>query len=174
MGREDARGKGKVYKLAFIDPMCDVTFLCPNKKVTKEVVRGEALRANASSPRTPLPPRKPPPTENVPIFSGLCGTNLQLCRMQAFKNRNIFECWMAMRRGIVKGAHLLVAPLYSASFGPFLAETRKGRITSVRQIGIYLILDTFLLTNFARRYSRYPMMKPNEFNNKSSTSDTLS
>ena len=38
MGREDARGKGKVYKLAFIDPMCDVTFLCPNKKVTKEVV----------------------------------------------------------------------------------------------------------------------------------------
>ena len=27
--------------------MVDVTFLCPNKKVTKEVVRGEALRANA-------------------------------------------------------------------------------------------------------------------------------
>ena len=26
--------------------MTDVTFLCPNKKVTKEVVRGEALRAN--------------------------------------------------------------------------------------------------------------------------------
>ena len=24
--------------------MCNVTFLCPNKKVTKEVVRGEALR----------------------------------------------------------------------------------------------------------------------------------
>ena len=45
--------------------------------------------------------------------------------MQAFKNRNIFECWMAMRLGIVKGALLLVAPLYSASFGPFLAETRK-------------------------------------------------
>ena len=32
-----------------------------------------------------------------------------------------------MRLGIVKGALLLVAPLYSASFGPFLAETRKGR-----------------------------------------------
>ena len=48
--------------------------------------------------------------------------------MEAFKNRNIFECWMAMRLGIVKGAHLSVAPLYSVSFGPFLAETRKGRI----------------------------------------------
>ena len=35
-----------VVKLEFIDPMADVTFLCPNKKVTKEVVRGEALRAN--------------------------------------------------------------------------------------------------------------------------------
>ena len=64
------------FKSEFIDPMCDVTFLCPNKKVTKEVVRGEALRANAeiverlppasdlfgfaarstTSPRTPLPP----------------------------------------------------------------------------------------------------------------------
>ncbi len=35
---------------------------------------------------------------------------------------------MAMRRGIPKGAHLLVAPLRSASFGTFLAETRKVRI----------------------------------------------
>ena len=35
----------------------------------------------------------------------------------------------AMRRGIVKGAHLPVAPLYSASFGTFLAETRKVRKT---------------------------------------------
>ena len=111
----------RYFKVEFIDPMCDVTFLCPNKKVTKEVVRGEAFRANSRnsgalatgkrtilircaehhSPRTPLPPRKPPPTENVPIFSGLCGENLQVCNMQAFKNRNIFECWMAMRLGIV-------------------------------------------------------------------------
>jgi hypothetical protein len=47
--------------------------------------------------------------------------------MKAFKNRNIFECWMAMRLGIPKGAHLLEAPLRSASFGTFLAETRKVR-----------------------------------------------
>ena len=33
-----------------------------------------------------------------------------------------------MRLGIPKGAHLLVAPLRSASFGTFLAETRKVRI----------------------------------------------
>jgi hypothetical protein len=51
--------------------------------------------------------------------------------MKAFKNRNIFECWMAMRLGIPKGAHLLEAPLRSASFGTFLAETRKVRRTSL-------------------------------------------
>ena len=33
-------------KLEFIDPIYEVTFLYPNKKVTKEVVRGEAFRAN--------------------------------------------------------------------------------------------------------------------------------
>ena len=56
---------------------------------------------------------------------------MQICNMEAFKNRNIFECWMAMRRGIVKGRDWPVAPLYSVSFGPFLAETRKGRYFSV-------------------------------------------
>ena len=31
------------HKLGFVDPMDDVTFLCPNKKVTKEVgLRGKA------------------------------------------------------------------------------------------------------------------------------------
>ena len=33
-------------KLMFVEQMCSVTFLYPNKKVTKEIVRGEALRAN--------------------------------------------------------------------------------------------------------------------------------
>ena len=32
-----------------------VTFLCPNKKVTKEVVRGEALRANRNLAPDPTP-----------------------------------------------------------------------------------------------------------------------
>ena len=32
-------------KLMFVKRMRIVTFLCPNKKVTKEIVRGEALRA---------------------------------------------------------------------------------------------------------------------------------
>ena len=35
--------------------MTDVTFLCPNKKVTKEVVRGEALRANRILAPDPTP-----------------------------------------------------------------------------------------------------------------------
>ena len=42
-------------KFQFIALKICVTFLCPNKKVTKEVVLGEALRANTPSPRTPLP-----------------------------------------------------------------------------------------------------------------------
>ena len=42
-------------KLEFIDSISDVTFLCPNKKVTKEVVRGEALRANCILAPDPTP-----------------------------------------------------------------------------------------------------------------------
>ena len=34
-----------------------------------------------------------------------------------------------MRRGVYRGAHLHVAPPISASFGTFLAETRKVRIS---------------------------------------------
>jgi hypothetical protein len=39
----------------FIVPMIRVTFLCPNKKVTKEIVRGEALRANRILAPDPTP-----------------------------------------------------------------------------------------------------------------------
>ena len=45
----------KRNKLEFIAPMADVTFLCPNKKVTKDVVRGEALRANRILAPDPTP-----------------------------------------------------------------------------------------------------------------------
>ena len=44
-----------VYELMLIAPMIRVTFLCPNKKVTKEVVRGEALRANRILAPDPTP-----------------------------------------------------------------------------------------------------------------------
>ena len=43
------------YKLEFIAAMIYVTFLCPNKKVTKEIVRGEALRANRTLAPGPTP-----------------------------------------------------------------------------------------------------------------------
>ena len=43
--------------------MIGVTFLCTNKKVTKEIVRGETLRINAPSPLIPLPPHRLPPAE---------------------------------------------------------------------------------------------------------------
>jgi hypothetical protein len=42
-------------KLMFIVLLVYVTFLCPNKKVTKEVVRGEALRANRILAPDPTP-----------------------------------------------------------------------------------------------------------------------
>ncbi len=39
--------------------MYDVTFLCPNKKVTKEVVRGEALRAKCRNSRALATGKRP-------------------------------------------------------------------------------------------------------------------
>ena len=121
--------------------------MCPNKKVTKEVVRGEALRAN-----TGIAERLPPASDlfrfaarsttspgshfrrvdhrPLKMFRFSVGSAVLTCKdssMKAFKNRYIFECWMAMRLGIPKGAHLLEAPLRSVSFGTFLAETRKVR-----------------------------------------------
>ena len=44
-----------LFKFQFIELMTGVTFLCPNKKVTKEVVRGEALRANSILAPDPTP-----------------------------------------------------------------------------------------------------------------------
>ena len=42
-------------KLMFVKRMRIVTFLCPNKKVTKEIVQGEALRANRILAPDPTP-----------------------------------------------------------------------------------------------------------------------
>ena len=44
-----------MVKFQFGELMTGVTFLCPNKKVTKEVVRGEALRANRILAPDPTP-----------------------------------------------------------------------------------------------------------------------
>ena len=53
-----------------------VTFLFPNKKVTKEIGIGEALRKGAL-PYVPHPPLRHPTPENVPIFRSLQGEDLQ-------------------------------------------------------------------------------------------------
>ena len=92
------------FKLEFIDPMGDVTFLCPNKKVTKEVVRGEALRAKCILAPDPTPAAFDHRPLKMSRFSaGSTEETFRVSTMKAFKNRNIFECWMAMRRGIPKG-----------------------------------------------------------------------
>ena len=43
------------FKLQFIAPMIGVTFLCTNKKVTKEVVIGEAFVSRSRAPNAPSP-----------------------------------------------------------------------------------------------------------------------
>ena len=43
------------FKFQFVELTIGVTFLFPNKKVTKEVVRGEALRANSILAPDPTP-----------------------------------------------------------------------------------------------------------------------
>ena len=54
-GSEDPQLFYLLYKFQFIAQPMGVTFLCPNKKVTKEVVRGEALRANRILAPDPTP-----------------------------------------------------------------------------------------------------------------------
>ena len=136
-------------KLEFIDLTPYVTFLCPNKKVTKEVVRGEALRTNrrnygaiATGNRPVLircaehhlaPDPTPAAFDHRPLkmsrFSA--GSAVLTCKFAECKRSKIGTFLNAGWRcggGYLRGRDLPVAPLRSASFGPFLAETRKGRI----------------------------------------------
>ena len=92
-----------------------VTFLCPLGKVTKESGIGEAFEARAPAPAYTLP-YVPLPWRTWEDFQGF---HIVFSRFP--------YVFPAMRRGIHKGAHLPVAPLMSASFGTFLAETRKVR-----------------------------------------------
>ena len=138
--------KRGIFKFQFIILTIGVTFLCPNKKVTKEVVRGEALRANtgiaerlppasdlfrfaARSTTSPGPHSRRVDHRPLKMSRFSAGSAMLNCKdssMKAFKNRNIFECWMAMRLGIPKGAHLLEAPLRSASLGHLSCRNKKG------------------------------------------------
>ena len=68
---------------------------CPAKKVTKECGQRGATKMR---PLWYPPPHFHPIPENVPIFGHLCRKNLKHFSMSAFKNRNIFGRWLAMRR----------------------------------------------------------------------------
>ena len=50
----------QMFKFQFIELMISVTFLCPNKKVTKEVVIGEALMPRCRATNCTLPYGTPP------------------------------------------------------------------------------------------------------------------
>ena len=60
----------KKYTFSQTKKCGNVTFLSPNKNVTKEVGIGEALRKSAL-PYVPHPPLRHPIPENVPIFGHL-------------------------------------------------------------------------------------------------------
>jgi len=100
-------------------------FLVPNKKVTKEVGIGEALRKGAL-PYVPHQPQRLPVSKNVPIFEHLRFKNFQVFSWQTAENRYIFGCRLARRRrGFLRGHAFSECPLKSRSFGTFLGETRK-------------------------------------------------
>ena len=100
-----------------------VTFLSPNKKVTKEVGIGEALIAsqNAPSPKNPSRNRnlKAKPRnegENVPIFALPSDVLHNLCQVRAGS---------FLRGRLWRAGARHSGPLKSASSRTFLAETRK-------------------------------------------------
>ena len=74
-----------------------VTFLSLNKKVTKEVSIGEALR-KCALPYEPHPPHRHPTGENVPIFASLQGENLRISGLQVFKIRNVLSLAILSKR----------------------------------------------------------------------------
>ena len=66
------------FKLQFVVLLTGVTFLCPNKKVTKEIVRGEALRANRILAPDPTPAAFDHRPLKMSRFSA--GSAVQTCR----------------------------------------------------------------------------------------------
>jgi len=137
----------QLFKLEFIDPMADVTFLCPNKKVTKEVVRGEALRANrinygaiATGNRPVLircaehhlaPDPTPAAFDHRPLkmFRFSAGSAEQTCKFAECKRSKIGTFlnagWRCGGWILKEGAFARSASLSRLLWGTFLAETRK-------------------------------------------------
>jgi hypothetical protein len=100
-----------------------VTFLSPNKKVTKEVGIGEALIASQSAPSPKNPSRSLKTKtkhrnqgENVPIFA-----------LPSSVLRNFYQVRAGsfLRGRLWRAGARHSGPLKSASFRTFLAETRK-------------------------------------------------
>ena len=113
----------------FIDPKAYVTFLCPNKKVTKEIGIGEALRANAPSPMYPT--RR---TDHRPLkmFRFSAGSAEQTFGFVVCKRSKIGTFLNAGWRcgGVIlkRGAFTRSALLSRLLWGTFLAETRKVQL----------------------------------------------
>ena len=105
-------------------PLYDIiTFLSPNKKVTKEIGTREALRANSALPCVSLPPlRAELPCKNRNI---LCGTG---CRLRCSSGVHSAGRKILKRAALIAGA-INSAPLKSASLGYLSCRNKKGTNT---------------------------------------------
>ena len=122
-------------------------FSCFGKKSTKR--SRPKGRYGQMRPLYNPPPHRHPAFKNVPIFERLHSANLQVCTVGSAENRNIFSGrWFTRRewgpgrvvlraanpnRSLAGGKRSAISAFArnasprTASFGPFLAETRKGR-----------------------------------------------
>jgi len=114
-------------KLEFVDPIADVTFLCPNKKVTKEIVRGEALRANRILAPDPTPAAFDHRPLKMSRFSA--GSTEQTCRFVKCKRSKIGTFlnagWRCGGWILKEGAFARSASLSRLLWAPFLPKQER-------------------------------------------------
>ena len=122
------------FKFQFIDQSIGVTFLCPNKKVTKEVIRGEALRAKCILAPDPTPAAFDHRPLKISRFS--VGSAVQTFRFAKCKHSKIGTFLNAGWRcgwGYLRGRIYPKRPLGRLLWGTFLAETRKVQVIDKHQ-----------------------------------------
>ena len=116
-----------MYTFLQIQKRGNVTFLLPNKKVTKEI--GLRRRyANAPSLRI-HPPHLHPTTENVPIFGSLHRENRKFLSCKRSKIGTFLNAGWRCGWGFQRG-RIFVAPLWLTSFGPFLVQRQEKDIAA--------------------------------------------
>ena len=102
-----------------------VTFLFPNKKVTKEIGLGEGARARSRAQMRP-PPKNPLPRRTFAGFAIRQTANRNICGIRVNSSGLLSLGGEVHRRGRLCEK----PPPMTASFGSFLAGTRKEHDSS--------------------------------------------